>query len=495
MKAKYSLFLLPLLVLLAPACADFLNIRTEATMPSAGMDYSKPENVFLPVSAAYASMRLQEGEAQNYVAVLEVASDDADKGSSPDDSPSVKEFDEFTYGPQNEHIGYIWSYFYNIVSAANYAVESMDKFQEAITSDEGLLQVKECRAEARLIRAYAYFNLVRLFGAVPLIDKTMDAGELAAMQVSTPEELYQFIYKDLDAGIELLPESYSDLPGRYTKYTAMALKAKVALYNKDWNEAARQADAIMASGRFSLMPKFRDAFSVEHENGAESLMEIQSSDMGQTTGAMPICYYAFIQGPRNNNNPKFQGWGFKVPSQKLVDFFDSRGDVIRKSVTIMERGTVTADKDTLSAGCANPYYNGKVYVPTRYCTRSFNAYGLDHNMRLIRYAEILLIYAEAMANDAAITPASGYTADSALNEVRARAGLPAITATLKNIYDERRAELALEENRFFDLVRWGKAAEVLGPLGFQEGKNEVFPIPSTQRQLNPNLPESTGYTY
>ena len=333
-----------------------------------------------------------------------------------------------------------------------------------------------------------------MFGSVPLIDKSMDSEALASMKVSTPAELYRFIYDDLDAGIENLPESYVDMPGRYTKYTAMAIKAKVALYNKDWTEAAKEADALMATGKFSLMPKFRDAFSVEHENGPESLMEIQSSDMGQSSGAMPICYYGFIQGPRNGDEP-IQGWGYKVPSQALIDFFDSRGDNIRKAVTLLARGSTTPEGDTVSDNCANPYYNGKVYVPSRYNTRSFNAYALDHNMRLIRYADILLIFAEAMVNGAAIAPTSGYSADAALNEVRSRAGLPAVAATLDNIYDERRAELALEENRFFDLVRWGKAAEVLGPLGFTAGKNEVFPIPSTQRQLNPNLPETPGYTY
>ena len=493
MKAKYSLILLTVLALLT-ACSDFLDIRTEATMPSSGLDYSKTENIFLPLSAAYASMRLGESEALNYMAVLEIASDDADKGSSADDGPAVKEFDEFTYGPQNDHIGYVWSIFYRMVSAANYAVESMDRFQEAITSEEGLREVVECRAEARLIRAFAYFNLVRTFGSVPLIDRTMSADELASMEVTGVAQLYQFIYADLDAAIALLPESYPDMPGRYTRYTAMALKAKVALYNKDWNEAARQADAIISSGRFSLMSKFRDAFSVEHENGPESLMEIQSSDMGQTSGAMPICYYGFIQGPRNGAEP-LQGWGYKVPSQALIDFLDSRGDTVRKGVTLLERGSTTPEGDVISANCANPYYNGKVYVPSRYNTRSFNAYGLDHNIRLIRYAEILLIYAEAMANGASISPVSGYTADQALNEVRARAGLPATSATLENIYDERRAELALEENRFFDLVRWGKAAAVLGPLGFTAGKNEVFPIPSAQRQLNAKLPATPGYTY
>ena len=493
MKVKYSVVIL-LLVLATSACSDFLNLRTEATMPSAGLDYSKTENIFLPVSAAYASMRLGESEALNYMAVLEIVSDDADKGSSPDDGPAVKEFDDFTYGPENEHIGYVWSIFYRMVSAANYAVESMDMFQKAITSESGLEQVAQCRAEARLIRAFAYFNLVRAFGSVPLIDRSMSSEELASMGVSSVNQLYDFIYGDLDAAIGLLPESYADMPGRYTKYTAMALKAKVALYRKDWNEAALQADAVMASQRFSLMSRFKDAFSVEHENGSESLMEIQSSDMGQTSGAMPICYYGFIQGPRNGSEP-LQGWGYKVPSDALIGFLDSRSETVRKATTLLERGTTTPEGDFISDKCANRYYNGKVYVPSRYNTRSFNAYALDHNMRLIRYAEVLLMYAEAMANGAAITPASGYTADMALNEVRARVGLPAVAATLDNIYDERRAELALEENRFFDLVRWGKAAAVLGPLGFTAGKNEVFPIPATQIQLNPNLPKTPGYTY
>ena len=107
MKAKYILIVLALLA--AVSCQDFLNIRTEATMPSTGTDYTKAENIFLPVSAAYASMRLGEGEALNYVAVLGVPSDDDDKGSATDDGPLVKECDEFTYGPENEHIQYIWS--------------------------------------------------------------------------------------------------------------------------------------------------------------------------------------------------------------------------------------------------------------------------------------------------------------------------------------------------------------------------------------------------
>ena len=480
--------------LMAVSCSDFLNIRQEATMPSAGLDYSKVENIFSPVSAAYASMRLSEGRAQNYVGVLEIVSDDADKGSTEADGPTVAELDNFTYGPDNNNIEQMWNWCYDISSAANYAIESMDTFQQEITSEAGQLIVQECRGEAKVIRAFAYFNLARMFGSVPVIDKTMSASDLAAMKVSSVEDVYKFIYKDLDDAISVLPESFTDYKGRYNKYTAMALKAKVALYRKDWNEAARLADGVIASGKYSLMNRFKDAFNVENEGGAESVMEIESSDLGQTTGGMPLCYYAFIQGPRGNKEP-LQGWGYKVPSQKLIDFFDARGDVVRKGVTLLPRGYTTPEGDVISENCINPYYNGKVYTPSKYNNRSYNAYGLDHNMRIIRFADVLLMFAEAMAQGASITPASGYTAETALNEVRRRAGLEATTATLENIYDERRAELALEENRFFDLVRWGKAVEVLGPLGFKAGKNEVFPIPSAQRQLNSNLPATPGYTY
>lgn len=498
MKAKYIFLILTAAV--CASCSDFLNIRSEGSMPSSGTDYSKPENIFLPVSAAYASMRLNEGQAQSYVSVMEIVSDDADKGSDATDGPTVAELDKFTYGPDNNNVDAVWNYFYDIVSAANYAVESMDKFKAAITSEDGLLQVEQCRGEAKIIRAYAYFNLVRLFGTVPKIDKTMTANELASLPVSTAEQLYSFIYEDLDAAIGIVPGSYSaGYPGRYTKYTAMALKAKVAMYRKDWNEAAKQADAIIASGKFALLSRFRDAFSVEYENGSESLMEVQSSDMDQTSDPLPVNYYAFIQGPRGGKEP-LQGWGYNVPSQKLIDFLDSRGDAIRKQATLLEVGKTTPEGDLITTSVINGapinlYYNGKVYTPSSLSKRSYNGYGLDHNMRLIRYAEILLIYAEAMANGAAITSESGYTAETALNEVRNRAGLAATTATLDNIYDERRAELAMEENRFFDLVRTGKAAQVLGPKGFKAGKNELFPIPSAERQLNPNLPQTPGYTY
>ena len=477
------------------ACSDFLDIRTEATMPSSGLDYSKPENVIMPLSNAYASMRLGEGESLNYMAVLEIASDDADKGSSPEDGPNVKAIDEFTLDPTNGCVNDVWNYFYNISSAANYAIESMELFRKTITSAEGLKEVERCDGEARIIRAWAYFNLVRIFGPVPMVTKTMTSEELAAMKVSSEEELYNFIYGDLEVAIKNVPESYEEYPGRYTCYTARALKSKVALYRKDWNEAARQADAVIATREFALLPNFRTVFQIKGENNTESLMEIQSSTLGQSAGDAPMCFYAFIQGPRNNSASNLQGWGFKVPSQKLVDFLTERGDTQRLNATVLRRGTTTPEGDEIKETCANPYYNGKVYTPSEYNLWSYNGYGFDYNMRIIRYAEILLTFAEARLNGATAGTTSGQTAQGALDAVRERAGMATVPVTAQAVYDERRAELAMEECRFFDLVRTGQAQTVLGPKGYQSGKNEHFPIPASQRQLNPQLPASPGYSY
>lgn len=475
------------------SCTGFLDIRTEATMPTTGTDYTKAELIFQSVSAAYASLRLSEGEAFSYVSVLEVPSDDADKGSTATDGPLVAELDAFSFGPTNSLINDVWIKFFNIVSAANHAISEMASFREALPDDADKAYTDQCAAEARLIRAYAYFNLLRLFGSVPIVDRPMSAAELASLPSESEQRLYDFIYEDLDAGIRLLPESHKKAwKGRFTCYTACALKAKLALYRQDWEEAARQADAIIGSQRFSLLSHFRDVFSMEYENSVESLMEIQASSLGQSTGDAPVCYYAFIQGPRDNRPSNLQGWGFKVPSQSLVNFLQGRGDQIRMAATLLARGSVTPEGDEILASCPNPYYNGKVYTPSAYNLWSYNGYGFDYNMRIIRYAEILLIYAEARAQGALAGKADP---QACFDLVRDRAGLPSVPATLENIYEERRAELALEENRFFDLVRTGKAAAVLGAKGYRKGRNEHFPVPAAQLQLNPALSPSPGYVY
>ena len=426
--------------------------------------------------------------------MFEITSDNADKGSSPEDNPSAQALDDFTLDASNYILNDLWSGYYDIVSAANNAISQMPLFRQAIKNTQTRVEIDRCEGEARAIRAYAYFNLVRAFGRVPIVDEVLTSEQLASLGQSEISEIYDFISEDLDYAISVLPVSYpSGYSGRITSYTAMAIKAKAMMYAGDWDEVSSLADKIISSGRYGLMSDFREVFSIAGENGKESLFEIQSSTLGNVNGSAPYIEYAYVQGPRGNSPSNLQGWGFCTPSENLIAFYQSRGEVVRPATTLLYRGTVTPEGDEILPTCTNPVYNGKCYTPSYYNNWSFNGYGFDHNIRVIRYSDVLLMYAEALLNGA---PAglSGITALDAVNQVRDRAEIPLLdSVTLKDVWDERRAELALEEDRFFDLVRTGQAAQALASSGFVEGKNNLFPIPANQRQLNPNLEQNPGY--
>jgi hypothetical protein len=402
--------------------------------------------------------------------------------------------DDFTLDASNYILNDLWSGYYDIVSAANNAISQMPLFRQAIKNAQTRVEIDRCEGEARAIRAYAYFNLVRAFGRVPIVDEVLTSEQLASLGQSETSEIYDFISEDLDYAISVLPVSYpSGYSGRITSYTAMAIKAKAMMYAGNWDEVASLADKIISSGRYGLMSDFREVFSIAGENGKESLFEIQSSTLGNVNGSAPYIEYAYVQGPRGNSPSNLQGWGFCTPSENLIAFYQSRGEVVRPATTLLYRGTVTPEGDEILPSCTNPVYNGKCYTPSYYNNWSFNGYGFDHNIRVIRYSDVLLMYAEALLNGAP-SGLSGITALDAVNQVRDRAEIPLLdSVTLKVVWDERRAELALEEDRFFDLVRTGQAAQALASAGFVEGKNNLFPIPANQRQLNPNLEQNPGY--
>jgi len=493
MKTSISTLLIGLL--LFTGCQDFLDIRPEGTIPSTGMDHTKSENIFLPISAAYASLRDGNVHAFSYIGAFEITSDNADKGSSPGDNPEMQQIDQFTYTPSNGLISGLWTGYFNVVSAANNAIQEMPLFEAAMLNEDNKAYTRQCAGEAKTIRAYAYFNLTRMFGKVPLIDSSMTSEQLAAQPQAATSVLYDFIEKDLQEAIDVLPASYSkDWAGRITKYTAMALKAKVHMYQNEWDSVAVLTDRIMASGRFDLLDNFRQVFSVDGENTKESLFEIQSSTLGRSSGDMTYLEYAFVQGPRSNTPSNMQGWGFCTPSTNLIQFFTDRHDSIRAAATLLYRGTKTPEGDSIKNSCTNPVYNGKVYTPSALNIWNYNGYGFEHNVRILRYSDILLMYAEAWLNGATSHNTSGFTGLSALNKVRNRAGLVSLgSLSQQAIWDERRAELAMEEDRFFDLIRTGQAATVLSGLGFSSPKNNVFPIPTTQMQLNSNLVQNPLY--
>ncbi|HLO60867.1 MAG TPA: RagB/SusD family nutrient uptake outer membrane protein [Bacteroidales bacterium] len=477
------------------SCEDYLDTRPEVTIPTTGIDYSKSENIFLPVSAAYASLRSYGAHVFPYIGAFEIASDNADKGSTPEDNPPMLELDNHSYASDNGLINDLWVAYYDIVSSANYAIHQMPLFSQALQNNDDKAYAMQCQGEAKTIRAYAYFNLTRLFGRVPIIDTLLTAEQLAAVSQANTSQLYDFIENDLEEAIAVLPAGYTkEWAGRITKYTAMALKAKVHLYQSEWDSVASLTDRIIASGNYALLDNFRDVFSVDGENSEESLFEIQSSTLGKTIGDQTFVEYAYVQGPRGNYPGNMQGWGFCTPSQDLIDFFNARDETIRPATTLLYRGTKTPEGDSIKKACVNPVYNGKVYTPSIYNIWNYNGYGFEHNVRILRYADVLLMYAEALARGSSWPVTSGLTADDAVNQVRTRAGLtPLGGATVQQILDERRAELALEEDRYFDLIRTGQAAAVLASKGFVAGKHEVYPIPAVQMQLNTNLTQNNGY--
>lgn len=492
---KSKIFIAMLSVFTLFGCSDFLDIRPEGTVPSTGMDYTKSENTFLSISAAYAKMRTASTHSFPYIGAFEITSDNADKGSSPEDNPTMKQLDDLTYDSSNGLINELWTGYFDIVSAANHAIAQMPLFEAALQNADAKKYTRECAGEAKFIRAYAYFNLTRLFGRVPVINTTLTAEELAAKKQESTDSLYRFIKKDLLEAIAVLPASYTkDWAGRVNKYTAMALKAKVHMYQNEWDSVASLTDNIMASNRYDLLPDFRTVFSIDGENSKESLFEIQSSTLGKSTGETTFLEYAYVQGPRGNSPGNMQGWGFCTPSTDLINFFATRGDSVRAITTFLNRGTITPEGDSIKAACSNPVYNGKVYTPSQYNLWNFNGYGFDHNVRIIRYADILLMFAEAKVHGAATGNTSGFDAATAVNKVRERAKLvPLGSPTLQDIWDERRAELALEEDRFFDLIRTGQAATILSGKGFNAAKHNLFPIPGQQMQLNTNLTQNPNY--
>ncbi|KAB2866354.1 MAG: RagB/SusD family nutrient uptake outer membrane protein, partial [Bacteroidales bacterium] len=338
------------LAILLTNCEDFLDIRQEATLPTTGIDYTKSENIFLSVSASYAKLRSWGAHVFPYIGAFEIASDNADKGSTPGDNPTMQELDNLTYQSTNGLINDLWKGYYDIVSGANYSIHQMPLFVDALLNNEDKTYALQCQGEVKTIRAYAYFNLTRLFGRVPIVDTILTSEQLADLEQATTAELYNFIEKDLEEAIAVLPSAYSnDWAGRITKYTAMAIKAKVHLYQSEWDSVASLTDKIIASGRFGLLEDFRAVFSLDGENTKESLFEIQSSTLGKSSGDQTYIEYAYVQGPRGNSPANLQGWGFCTPSQNLINFYAARGEVIRPATTLLYRGTKTPEGDSIKA--------------------------------------------------------------------------------------------------------------------------------------------------
>jgi hypothetical protein len=387
--------------------------------------------------------------------------------------------------------------------------------------------------EAHYLRAYYYFRLVRVFAGVPITTEVIDNSDNWGVPRASTEQVYNLILEDLTKANYMLPVRSAmkaeDL-GRATKGAAQAMLLKVNLYMASpyWNKqlsqtpttyyaAAKQwGDSIIASGEYSLCPNYEDNFTLAGENGQESVFEIQYmevpwGDYGEGFGFTAGSFTQILM--RSRSSLIGGGWGFDHPTQNLYDEFEPTD--IRRDVAILNPADSLIETPSVEIYLGSRYLNNKygMYRDPVDQGGGFGKWSLHAtrgplNNRQIRYADVLLMYAEAAlgAGDEAI-------ARTYINMVRTRVGLTEIAqADNAALRHERRVELAMEGHRWFDLVRWEgvagnglkahmdayKATETQEAQShiqeFVAGKHEIFPIPQEEIQLNPTpMAQNQGY--
>ncbi|MBC7446431.1 MAG: RagB/SusD family nutrient uptake outer membrane protein [Hymenobacteraceae bacterium] len=473
---------------------EYLEVTPRDSITDANF-YKTDADAIQATNAVYSE--LGKGGQYNYAlwGIGEIMSDNSTTGGGGGgDGFEEQQLDNFNIPANNLMTSRLWGGSYVAIGRANIVLQKVPGIQ----MDEQLRT--RCLGEARFLRAKFYFDLVRVFGEVPLI--TTPPANLAEARVArTPvDQVYALIKDDLTQAINALPSSYSgaDL-GRATKWAATGLLAKVHLTRNEKGEAARRAKEVTEMSPHALWADYGDNFKVANENGKESLFEVQYINGFNefTFDGLGYSGNTFF-GPRGADIVPESGYGFNVPEPDFVDGYAS-GDK-RKAVTIWAPGDRYPDGRTQPAslpGSPNGYNCRKWFVG-KTNTRVWDS---PLNFPVLRLAEMYLILAEAVGN----TP-EGL---AAVNKVRRRAFGEDMNATdaqphdftantadfIDKVQKERRYELAFENDRWFDLKRTGKLVERMmatGKTNIRE-TNLVMPIPQSERDANPNLTQNPGY--
>lgn len=440
------------------------------------------------------------------------------------------------YGPTNGVVSGFWSSRYEAIRRANIFFNNIDNVTEIEES-----QRKSYKAQGRFIRALHYFYLIELYGDVPFVTDEISIEESLTLERTDKETILSFIYQELDQAISDLPEVYpADQNGRITKGAAIALKSRIHLYNKEFEKAASLAGSLI--GQYTLFPDYASLFSTENETADEILLSLQ-----------------YIPTDREHNNqyslipPSLGGYANFSPLQELVDsYLTIDGYSIESALSNYDpnnpyqnrdprlKATIIYDEYPMVdfAGSqitidtspeANP--DGLNYssnsTPTGYYVHKYfdgqarNQTNSGLNLILIRYAEVLLNYAEARIEMGSFNQQDW---DQTIGALRQRAGLQGhalefpgndqtqLRAIVRN---ERRVELAFEAgHRFFDIRRWELAESVLSgwahgmktdqaseddgyvrvdSRSFDPEKHYLWPIPQSERDINPNLTQNPNW--
>ena len=485
-----------LVVTMTTGCEKFVDYAPKEDFQITSDDYLKTSDDYQKmVVACYSPLQWLWANP----VIGDIASDNSvSGGENATDQIGFQEIDNYQITANNGNLTEAWKSCYEGINRVNYLEENKTKLDFV---GKGALY-----GEIYFLRAYYYFELVRMFGDVPLfVDKRLGVSDSKAIPRAAKADVYKQIELDLNNAIAAnLPNvRVASEPGRITKYAAQALLGKVLLYQGKFDAAAAMLENVV-NGPFSLVTNFGNVFLQAGENGTESVFEIQYSNIspfydwsnpgrGQGNLAVQVCGIRNITG----TSPYAEGWSTNLPRVDLANAY-AAGDT-RKAVTILD---IEAYKS------ANPQFNIKYTVAPYRNTGLYNQkyhprkgetsgqveLNYLNNNRTIRFADVLLMAAEA--NNRSTTPndakAQGY-----LNRVRQRAFADQLhnitstgTALRQAIWDERRLELAMEGDRFFDLVRTGQAAAKI--TGFVAGKNEIFPIPQQEIDIS-GLTQNPGY--
>jgi hypothetical protein len=411
----------------------------------------------------------------SYINVMlgEIASDNTlAGGENATDVIGIQQIDDMIHTPVNDQLTDLWRWMFAGVNRANYIMEFQNNFE--------FPDKPRVLGETRFLRAYYYFELVKFFGDVPLaVDQRFLFGDQFEVERTPKADIYAQIELDLIFAIDNLAYTTPDI-GRATKGSAQALLGKVYLFQQKYMESADVLDDLISFGPYSLVTDYATIFENDNENNSESVFEIQYSDEEGAGFGCLQCSEGNVavgfNGIRNYNGPTFDsGFSFNVPTQEVVDLFDSTDP--RKDTAILDIDAfAAANSATFSTGFEHTGYFNRKYIARQGDLNTGDANLTNpNNYRAIRLADVYLMAAEAY-NSGGLGDGQAQTY---LNEVRTRVGLPDVLtsgiALTDAIFKERRLELVGEGHHFFDLVRTGRAAAEID--GFVAGKHEIFPIP------------------
>jgi len=535
---KLSIAILASVVLLFGCSKEFLDTTPQGVI-SPDQFYKTDADATSAVSAVYQMYEAIYASPWSSMWMLkELPSGDIlCGGGSRGDQSNYEEIAEFRYGSNNQVITNVYSMAYYTILRANLVVDNI--------KGTGAYQ-KYVVAEAKTLRAMMYFDLVTLWGPVPLVLHQLTPDQYQQPN-STVAAIWTQIEADLNSAITDLPvrsalaAAGSDV-SRVSKGTAQAMLGKALLYQKKYAAAVTAFNAVITSNEYALNADYRQVLRKSSEFGKESLFEVSySSAQNNTWGTANIWanpgrtvqdnVHWQLCGPRGDdwfapgNSGLNAGWGFASPNKDLYDTYVAAGDTLRRSASILDEATLIALGGKIRSASNSSYpYGSQGFVRLKYGTWSDETVtaasgftperNFGTNFRVMRYADVLLMAAEALILQPTADEA---TAKTYINLVRTRAKCAAVTSTgaalVADLKLERQLELSFEGVRFQDVIRWGDAATALANVGkvyylgtFTSGvenslstggsfaaKNLLFPFPNNEILVNKKIVQNTGY--